>query len=156
MGMKQDDWQQNKENAAKGVFPENFTQRLWTKEVLCLSLFLQPHCIPPFPALISTRTLAIEARLIPPRQKPRVPQVWKQTSAALTKCRFSHFIGAALHCCDFFTSGNDLRFPVMPERCRDGCLCNAYCCIKVWISGLSLTAILCIHMTVADWHLHNP
>ncbi|XP_041806656.1 myc box-dependent-interacting protein 1 [Chelmon rostratus] len=28
MGMKQDDWQQNKENAAKGVFPENFTQRL--------------------------------------------------------------------------------------------------------------------------------
>lgn len=29
MGMKQDDWQQNKENSAKGVFPENFTQRLW-------------------------------------------------------------------------------------------------------------------------------
>ncbi|XP_074550649.1 myc box-dependent-interacting protein 1 isoform X5 [Halichoeres trimaculatus] len=28
MGMKQDDWKQNKENAAKGVFPENFTQRL--------------------------------------------------------------------------------------------------------------------------------
>ncbi|XP_034549041.1 myc box-dependent-interacting protein 1 isoform X4 [Notolabrus celidotus] len=28
MGMKQDDWRQNKENAAKGVFPENFTQRL--------------------------------------------------------------------------------------------------------------------------------
>ncbi|XP_073329248.1 myc box-dependent-interacting protein 1 [Pagrus major] len=28
MGVKQDDWQQNKENAAKGVFPENFTQRL--------------------------------------------------------------------------------------------------------------------------------
>lgn len=28
MGMKQNDWQQNKENAAKGVFPENFTQRL--------------------------------------------------------------------------------------------------------------------------------
>ncbi|CAG09265.1 unnamed protein product [Tetraodon nigroviridis] len=28
MGMKQHDWQQNKENAAKGVFPENFTQRL--------------------------------------------------------------------------------------------------------------------------------
>ncbi|XP_075896062.1 myc box-dependent-interacting protein 1 isoform X3 [Nelusetta ayraudi] len=28
MGMKQDDWQQNKENSAKGVFPENFTQRL--------------------------------------------------------------------------------------------------------------------------------
>ncbi|XP_037646301.1 myc box-dependent-interacting protein 1 isoform X2 [Sebastes umbrosus] len=28
MGMKQDDWLQNKENAAKGVFPENFTQRL--------------------------------------------------------------------------------------------------------------------------------
>ncbi|XP_070694201.1 myc box-dependent-interacting protein 1 [Pempheris klunzingeri] len=28
MGMKEDDWQQNKENAAKGVFPENFTQRL--------------------------------------------------------------------------------------------------------------------------------
>ncbi|XP_068428357.1 myc box-dependent-interacting protein 1 isoform X2 [Clinocottus analis] len=28
MGMKQDDWQQNKGNAAKGVFPENFTQRL--------------------------------------------------------------------------------------------------------------------------------
>uniref|UniRef100_A0A671Z4N0 Myc box-dependent-interacting protein 1 n=1 Tax=Sparus aurata TaxID=8175 RepID=A0A671Z4N0_SPAAU len=28
MGFKQDDWQQNKENAAKGVFPENFTQRL--------------------------------------------------------------------------------------------------------------------------------
>ncbi|XP_017279370.1 myc box-dependent-interacting protein 1 isoform X2 [Kryptolebias marmoratus] len=28
MGIKQDDWQQNKENAAKGVFPENFTQRL--------------------------------------------------------------------------------------------------------------------------------
>ncbi|XP_033966084.1 myc box-dependent-interacting protein 1 isoform X4 [Pseudochaenichthys georgianus] len=28
MGMKEDDWKQNKENAAKGVFPENFTQRL--------------------------------------------------------------------------------------------------------------------------------
>uniref|UniRef100_A0A673BAV7 Myc box-dependent-interacting protein 1 n=1 Tax=Sphaeramia orbicularis TaxID=375764 RepID=A0A673BAV7_9TELE len=28
MGIKQDDWQQNKENAVKGVFPENFTQRL--------------------------------------------------------------------------------------------------------------------------------
>ncbi|XP_047456289.1 myc box-dependent-interacting protein 1 isoform X5 [Mugil cephalus] len=28
MGIKQDDWLQNKENAAKGVFPENFTQRL--------------------------------------------------------------------------------------------------------------------------------
>ncbi|XP_040913184.1 myc box-dependent-interacting protein 1 [Toxotes jaculatrix] len=28
MGMKQVDWQQNKENATKGVFPENFTQRL--------------------------------------------------------------------------------------------------------------------------------
>lgn len=28
MGMKEVDWQQNKENAAKGVFPENFTQRL--------------------------------------------------------------------------------------------------------------------------------
>ncbi|XP_072253308.1 myc box-dependent-interacting protein 1 isoform X3 [Leuresthes tenuis] len=28
MGMKLDDWQQNKENATKGVFPENFTQRL--------------------------------------------------------------------------------------------------------------------------------
>uniref|UniRef100_A0AAQ5WWJ7 Myc box-dependent-interacting protein 1 n=1 Tax=Amphiprion ocellaris TaxID=80972 RepID=A0AAQ5WWJ7_AMPOC len=28
MGIKQDDWQQNKENSAKGVFPENFTQRL--------------------------------------------------------------------------------------------------------------------------------
>uniref|UniRef100_A0A8C3AYI7 Myc box-dependent-interacting protein 1 n=1 Tax=Cyclopterus lumpus TaxID=8103 RepID=A0A8C3AYI7_CYCLU len=28
MGMTQDDWLQNKENAAKGVFPENFTQRL--------------------------------------------------------------------------------------------------------------------------------
>uniref|UniRef100_A0A3Q3N154 Myc box-dependent-interacting protein 1-like n=1 Tax=Mastacembelus armatus TaxID=205130 RepID=A0A3Q3N154_9TELE len=28
MGIKQDDWQQNKENATKGVFPENFTQRL--------------------------------------------------------------------------------------------------------------------------------
>ncbi|XP_031714241.1 myc box-dependent-interacting protein 1 isoform X1 [Anarrhichthys ocellatus] len=28
MGMRQDDWLQNKEKAAKGVFPENFTQRL--------------------------------------------------------------------------------------------------------------------------------
>ncbi|KAG8000725.1 Myc box-dependent-interacting protein 1 [Nibea albiflora] len=28
MGLKEDDWLQNKENAAKGVFPENFTQRL--------------------------------------------------------------------------------------------------------------------------------
>ncbi|KAF7659146.1 hypothetical protein LDENG_00002530 [Lucifuga dentata] len=28
MGVKLDDWLQNKENAAKGVFPENFTQRL--------------------------------------------------------------------------------------------------------------------------------
>ncbi|KAM4560947.1 myc box-dependent-interacting protein 1 isoform 2-T2 [Fundulus diaphanus] len=28
MGLKQDDWQQKKENAPKGVFPENFTQRL--------------------------------------------------------------------------------------------------------------------------------
>ncbi|XP_056289738.1 myc box-dependent-interacting protein 1 isoform X2 [Pseudoliparis swirei] len=28
MGMTQDDWLKNKENAAKGVFPENFTQRL--------------------------------------------------------------------------------------------------------------------------------
>ncbi|XP_061579687.1 myc box-dependent-interacting protein 1 isoform X3 [Cololabis saira] len=28
MGMKEGDWQQKKENAAKGVFPENFTQRL--------------------------------------------------------------------------------------------------------------------------------
>ncbi|XP_072300376.1 myc box-dependent-interacting protein 1 isoform X6 [Eucyclogobius newberryi] len=28
MGMKQQDWQQNRERAAKGVFPENFTQRL--------------------------------------------------------------------------------------------------------------------------------
>ncbi|XP_047226152.1 myc box-dependent-interacting protein 1 isoform X2 [Girardinichthys multiradiatus] len=28
MGLKQEDWQQNKENATKGVFPENFTQRL--------------------------------------------------------------------------------------------------------------------------------
>ncbi|XP_021176395.2 myc box-dependent-interacting protein 1 isoform X5 [Fundulus heteroclitus] len=28
MGLKQDDWQQKKENASKGVFPENFTQRL--------------------------------------------------------------------------------------------------------------------------------
>uniref|UniRef100_UPI0037E92C7D myc box-dependent-interacting protein 1 isoform X3 n=1 Tax=Semicossyphus pulcher TaxID=241346 RepID=UPI0037E92C7D len=28
MGMKQDDWHQNKENSTKGVFPENFTQRL--------------------------------------------------------------------------------------------------------------------------------
>ncbi|KAM3607338.1 uncharacterized protein V6R79_005983 [Siganus canaliculatus] len=28
MGVKEYDWQQNKENAAKGVFPENFTQRL--------------------------------------------------------------------------------------------------------------------------------
>uniref|UniRef100_A0A1A8HIU0 Circadian locomoter output cycles protein kaput n=1 Tax=Nothobranchius korthausae TaxID=1143690 RepID=A0A1A8HIU0_9TELE len=28
MGIKQNDWQQNKENATKGVFPENFTQRL--------------------------------------------------------------------------------------------------------------------------------
>ncbi|XP_060944874.1 myc box-dependent-interacting protein 1 [Limanda limanda] len=28
MGMKQDDWQQNKENSTTGVFPENFTQRL--------------------------------------------------------------------------------------------------------------------------------
>ncbi|XP_054643691.1 myc box-dependent-interacting protein 1 isoform X2 [Dunckerocampus dactyliophorus] len=28
MGVKQDDWMQKKENATKGVFPENFTQRL--------------------------------------------------------------------------------------------------------------------------------
>ncbi|XP_037542840.1 myc box-dependent-interacting protein 1 [Nematolebias whitei] len=28
MGFKQNDWEQNKENATKGVFPENFTQRL--------------------------------------------------------------------------------------------------------------------------------
>uniref|UniRef100_A0A3Q2QGN8 Bridging integrator 1 n=1 Tax=Fundulus heteroclitus TaxID=8078 RepID=A0A3Q2QGN8_FUNHE len=28
LGLKQDDWQQKKENASKGVFPENFTQRL--------------------------------------------------------------------------------------------------------------------------------
>ncbi|XP_041858370.1 myc box-dependent-interacting protein 1 isoform X8 [Melanotaenia boesemani] len=28
MGFKEVDWQQNKENATKGVFPENFTQRL--------------------------------------------------------------------------------------------------------------------------------
>ncbi|XP_070770636.1 myc box-dependent-interacting protein 1 [Enoplosus armatus] len=28
MGMKEDDWKQNKENATRGVFPENFTQRL--------------------------------------------------------------------------------------------------------------------------------
>uniref|UniRef100_A0A8C6P179 Myc box-dependent-interacting protein 1 n=1 Tax=Nothobranchius furzeri TaxID=105023 RepID=A0A8C6P179_NOTFU len=28
MGIQQNDWQQNKENATKGVFPENFTQRL--------------------------------------------------------------------------------------------------------------------------------
>nr|XP_057938561.1 myc box-dependent-interacting protein 1 isoform X3 [Doryrhamphus excisus] len=28
MGMKQEDWMQKKENATKGVFPENFTQRL--------------------------------------------------------------------------------------------------------------------------------
>ncbi|XP_062287701.1 myc box-dependent-interacting protein 1 [Scomber scombrus] len=28
MGVKQDDWKQNKENGVKGVFPENFTQRL--------------------------------------------------------------------------------------------------------------------------------
>uniref|UniRef100_A0A3B4GS58 Myc box-dependent-interacting protein 1 n=1 Tax=Pundamilia nyererei TaxID=303518 RepID=A0A3B4GS58_9CICH len=28
IGVKQDDWQQNKENGTKGVFPENFTQRL--------------------------------------------------------------------------------------------------------------------------------
>ncbi|XP_038149251.1 myc box-dependent-interacting protein 1 isoform X4 [Cyprinodon tularosa] len=28
IGLKQDDWQQNKEKATKGVFPENFTQRL--------------------------------------------------------------------------------------------------------------------------------
>ncbi|KAM6934054.1 myc box-dependent-interacting protein 1 [Xenentodon cancila] len=28
MGMKEGDWQQNKEKSAKGVFPENFTQRL--------------------------------------------------------------------------------------------------------------------------------
>ncbi|XP_028992790.1 myc box-dependent-interacting protein 1 isoform X4 [Betta splendens] len=28
MGIKQDDWHQNKEKANKGVFPENFTQRL--------------------------------------------------------------------------------------------------------------------------------
>uniref|UniRef100_A0A668AUW8 Myc box-dependent-interacting protein 1 n=1 Tax=Myripristis murdjan TaxID=586833 RepID=A0A668AUW8_9TELE len=28
MGMKEDDWLQNKENSIKGVFPENFTQRL--------------------------------------------------------------------------------------------------------------------------------
>ncbi|XP_032384952.1 myc box-dependent-interacting protein 1 isoform X1 [Etheostoma spectabile] len=28
MGMKQDDWRENKGNALKGVFPENFTQRL--------------------------------------------------------------------------------------------------------------------------------
>nr|XP_043909166.1 myc box-dependent-interacting protein 1 isoform X2 [Solea senegalensis] len=28
MGIKQDEWQQKKEGAAKGVFPENFTQRL--------------------------------------------------------------------------------------------------------------------------------
>ncbi|KAG7265681.1 hypothetical protein CRUP_027758 [Coryphaenoides rupestris] len=28
MGMKQDDWLQSRDNATKGVFPENFTQRL--------------------------------------------------------------------------------------------------------------------------------
>ncbi|KAK7938846.1 hypothetical protein WMY93_002172 [Mugilogobius chulae] len=28
MGMKQPDWEQNRDSAAKGVFPENFTQRL--------------------------------------------------------------------------------------------------------------------------------
>ncbi|XP_068602861.1 myc box-dependent-interacting protein 1 [Brachionichthys hirsutus] len=28
MGVQQDEWQQNKENSPKGVFPENFTQRL--------------------------------------------------------------------------------------------------------------------------------
>ncbi|XP_076602451.1 myc box-dependent-interacting protein 1 isoform X4 [Chaetodon auriga] len=28
MGIKESDWQQDKENAVKGVFPENFTQRL--------------------------------------------------------------------------------------------------------------------------------
>ncbi|TKS67330.1 Myc box-dependent-interacting protein 1 [Collichthys lucidus] len=28
MGLKEDDWLQNKENSTKGVFPENFTQRL--------------------------------------------------------------------------------------------------------------------------------
>ncbi|KAM9803412.1 myc box-dependent-interacting protein 1 isoform 1-T1 [Syngnathus typhle] len=28
MGMKEDDWKQKKENGTKGVFPENFTQRL--------------------------------------------------------------------------------------------------------------------------------
>lgn len=28
MGIKENDWQQDKENAVKGVFPENFTQRL--------------------------------------------------------------------------------------------------------------------------------
>lgn len=98
----------------------------------------------PSPTQISTRTLAIEAGLIPLRQEPRVSQVWKQTSAAFTNCRLSHYTGAALHCCYFLTSGNDLRIPVMSERCRDGCLCNAYC------NAYSLTAILCIHLTVAD------
>lgn len=51
----------------------------------------------PSPAWISTRTLAIAAGPIALRRNPCVSQVWKQTSAAFTNSRFSHFTGAALH-----------------------------------------------------------
>lgn len=120
MGMKQDDWQQNKENSTKGVFPENFTQRLWKRRTGCHSSFHLYVSLPPASILrslhlpwyyIFTRTLAIEAELSQPWWKSCISKVCYTVLKVdlgmsvdffflptFTNCRCSHFTGPTLYC----------------------------------------------------------
>lgn len=43
LGVKEPHWVQNKDISAKGVFPENFTQKVW---VSCHIKILPPSCAP--------------------------------------------------------------------------------------------------------------
>lgn len=164
MGMKQEDWKQNKENAAKGVFPENFTQRLWRKEeILVLPPFLRPHCSLPSPVLISSRTLAIEAGLFQPWQESRVPKVWTQALAAFTNCRISHFTGATLHRSYFSTwVETTWEFPPCLRDAGMGASAMPTAVLMMFDSPKPLhhtdKAAIFIHSPecVADWPSYNP
>lgn len=71
MGMKQDDWQQNRENSTKGVFPENFTQRLWNRNAGTPLQQPPPSCLSLPPGLNSfLPSLAAPASPSPPARPP--------------------------------------------------------------------------------------
>lgn len=150
MGIKQQDWQQDKENFAKGVFPENFTQRLWKRKRGCHSSFLLYVSLPPAPILpslylpwcyIFTRTLAIEAELSKPWRKSCNSKVCYTVlkvdlGISVDFCQYLLIADVAISQVTLFTAlllllhpcGIDQRIPIMQNRCRDGFLCNVCHC----------------------------